>query len=432
MKPLHLPRATALWVLLAFTSIILPRHARADEAAPFQVRVVSVALEGASLDYVDLGLRIGVVSSRDLTIRRLLFTDSFVEDMPIWLRPLEGRWRAAAGRELLIGDTLHVRVYVRDLRKAAPLAAAIEQGVLRVRTIAEVRFETPWLGRLFLRGPYQTGVVEATTEVPLPGNLPRPMLGILAGVSNGIRSLSGSVLGTLTRSMPAQREMPDAFARTVATITTGYAFLNASGSRTDYSQASLAFWWAERFLCTTMEALQPWRFDLRQASELQVGGARLLPERIRIDMPGMRPIVVDAGVLARQLPPPRERRVYTDANGSPRRIRLAERDVPSNVVCLRFEHAPAMSPPRLASSAAQEVGAFALEGSAPIVVSTLVEGDAGDLRLVRPLDRTSYGSPLFSAGGVCGIVVSGTTALDTSAIAAAAALAIRVPGRAVS
>jgi hypothetical protein len=277
-------------------------------------------------------------------------------------------------------------------------------------------------------------VTEVAFKAPVPAPpMPQGLAQVGAGVLEFLQRQAAPRFAAGPNGAAGNREVLDRFARSVATLETEYQLDGGSlpGSRTI---KTLGVWWTPSIYCTTREALEPWRYNPSDASQLQLEGAWLRDAATRMHI---RPvagsaIAIDAGELRRRLPRPDDRRVFSLATGEPRRMRLAVRTAPSALVCLRLrdEEAPAL--PALATAAAPVPAAvFAWEPSRGLVWTDAV-ANGSMLTLRTPVHRQSLGSPLVTGNAVVGLVASPDTAWSAHAIALAAARAVRVTPRPAS
>ena len=88
----------------------------------------------ASLAQADVRVELALRASRNLTVRRLSFSESAVEGMPVWIDEVEGDWRLRAGEEFLLPGTLRARVSALDVLQMEHLAQALRRRAVTVRT----------------------------------------------------------------------------------------------------------------------------------------------------------------------------------------------------------------------------------------------------------------------------------------------------------
>ena len=203
-------------------------------------------------------------------------------------------------------------------------------------------------------------------------------------------------------------------------------------------------WWTPAVFCTTREAIEPWRFDVADATALQLGGARLRRDRGAVHI---------AATATSSGAGHRSRRARPDAAGARRaqalragrwpdpppaarrsRCRI-EPGVPADRGRLRAcADRGAVAGRRVrrsgAGSAADDVAAFSPGRSLGIVWTSVTPAKDDRLRIATPLHRLSFGSPLVSGDRVVGLVASPTTAWPAALVAAAASRAPRLAAHA--
>jgi hypothetical protein len=413
----------------------------ASDDVTVEPRLVEARLGRVSLDQIDVSLRIALRASRPATIRSIAFTDAFVGRVPVWIDRVEGHWPLERGRELVIPQDVQVRIHARDAVGADDLGAIVRLGAVTVRASVEVAVATPWLARLMLAGSTRTLVREVALELPIDTG--SSYLGPLARVGADLADMAqrgaASWLATGLNRLPGRSAVVLRHGGSVAGVTSRYAVGGDQGAARERRAAGV--WWSAGVFCTTREAIEPWRFDVADATALQLGGARLRLDQgaVHISATGGRPALdLDAAMLARVLPAPDERRLYTLVGGQTRRLRLADRDAASNLVCLQI--ADGAAPATAASgtradatasagsgAASDDVAAFSPGRSLGIVWTSVAPAPDDRLRIATPLHRLSFGSPLVRGDHVVGVVASPTTAWPASFVATVAARPVRLP-----
>jgi hypothetical protein len=416
-KPIHV---CVVWALAA---AVLAGADRGRAVEPlFAPRVVDARVDGVSLERVDVSMQMAVTASRNVTIRTFKFSDGFIDTIPVWITPLEGRWPLRRGEEFVIPDRIAVTAYARDALGAGSLAELVGRKDVDARAVVEVSFETPWLARM-LRAATDVAITEVAFKAPVPKTaLPQGLAQLGAGVLEFFQRQAAPMLAARSGAQ-AGKNVIDRFGPAIATVETEYEIEGGprAGRRTS---RTLGVWWTPSIYCTTREAFEPWRYSAADASQMQIQGARLreAATRTQVRPASGPPIDIDAAALRRQLPDPAQRRVYSLATGEPRRISLALRTAPSALVCL---HLRDQDGPALPSAAAPApAAAFAGAASRGVVWTETVPADGTTLSLRTPVHRQSLGSPLVTADAVVGLVASTDTAWDARAIALAASRAV--------
>lgn len=430
-------RSRRLWTGLVLTSCLVAGSLSpvVGAAIPIAIepRVVDASIEHVSLEQLDVAVHVAVRASHRATIKAVAITDAFVEGVPVSIAPLEGEWQLLPGQDLVLPQTLRVSAYARDAIGTQDLGTIVRQGSVTVRANVEVEVATPWPGRLLFLPSRQTVVKEIVVAVPIATgpSLLQPLTRLGADLADAAQRVAAPFIDAGLNRLPARRALLTRVGGAVATVTTSYTIAGAGGTRTTRSPRAVGFWWTSGVFCTTRDALEPWRFDVADASALQAGGARLDGDAatVRIGATGGHAAVdLSLGVADPRLPPLRERRLFALAGGGARRIRVGDRDDVSNVQCLRVGDGDAPTglveaPP---TSAASEVAAFAFGRSIGVVWTGVDPGPEGRLALRAPLHRYAFGSPLVGDAGVVGIVASPSTAWPIAIVRDAAARAPRL------
>jgi hypothetical protein len=423
-----------------------PLHAGAGAGAvsdevTVEPRIVEARLGRVSLEQVDVSLRVGLRASKAATIRSIAFTDAFVGRVPVWIERVDGDWPLEPGRELVIPAPMQVRIHARDAIGADDLGAIVRRGAVTVRASVEVGIATPWLARLMFMGPTRTLVRDVVLDLPIEAGVSSlgPLARIGADLADAAQRGAGTWLTAALTHLPARSALILRHGGSVAAVTTRYA-VDGAATAGGRERRAAGVWWSPAIFCTTREALEPWRFDVADATALQLGGARLRRERgtVHVAATSDRPALDMALALLDQvLPAPNERRLYTLVDGRTRRLRLADRDAASNLVCLRVDagasgtaataHAPTRAGGSLAGISAVDVAAFAPNRSLGVVWTSVTPARNDRLRIATPVHRLSFGSPLVSGDRIVGLVASPTTAWPAGVVDAAAARAIRLP-----
>lgn len=416
-KPIHV---CAIW-LLAVAVLAAADTERAVEPL-FVPRAVDARVDSVSLERVDVSMQMAVTASRDVTIRTFKFSDGFIDTIPVWITPLEGRWSLRKGEEFVIPNRIAVTAYAREALDTGSLAEILGRKTVDARAVVEMSFETPWLARMFGTAT-DVAITDVAFKAPVPTTaLPQSLARLGAGMLEFFQRTAAPMIAARAAGQ-AGKDAVDRFGPSLATVETEYEFEGGpmAGRRTS---RTLGVWWTPATYCTTREAFEPWRYSAADASQLQLQGARLRESATRTQIRAATgpPIDVDAAALRRQLPAPEQRRVYSLVTGEPRRMRLALRTAPSALVCLRLRDQD--GPPLPIAAAPASAAAFAGAASRGLVWTETVPADSTMLTLRTPVHRQSFGSPLVTADAVVGLVASTDTAWDARAIALAASRAI--------
>ena len=422
----------------AFVAANVSLHAKGgSDAITVEPRIVEARIGRVTLEQIDVSLRVALRASEAATIRSIAFTDAFVGRIPVWVERVQGAWPLEPGRELVIPEPMRVRIHAQDAVGADDLGSIVRRGAVTVRASVEVAVETPWLARLMFMGPTRILVREVVLELPIQAaSSMGPLARIGADLADAAQRGAATWIASGLNRLPARSAMVQRYGGAVAGVTARYAVETGeqSGNRAAARERRAAgVWWSPAVFCTTREAMEPWRFDVADATALQLRGARLRRDRgtVHVAATADRPALdIDLAALDEVLPAPAERKLYTLIDGKTRRLRLADRDAASNLVCLQVADAPATTAALSTDAsrpAAGDVAAFSPGRPLGVVWTSVAPARSDRLQIAVPLHRLSFGSPLVSGDRVVGLVASPTTAWPAAVVATAAARAPRLP-----
>jgi hypothetical protein len=414
-----------LIVLLLATALVTvprasePRRSETPEPPLFEALVRSVSVAGASLAQADVHVEVALRASRNVTVRRLTFRDSTVEGVPVWIEGLAGEWRLRDNEPFALPQPLRARVQTLDLLQMEHLAAAVQRRAVVVRTTVEVDVATPWTARLLFAGPTRPAIVRAEVTAPIDGapSLLQPIAALTALLGERVRNSLSPMAESLRDLSPARRALAAAVSPSLATITASYDLVGPTGERQPRERRTLGFAMDAGTLCTTREALEPWRFDVDEAVAVQVRRDRLADGAPKLTVAwhaGGEPVSIDGSALLARLPRVRGRTLRTPVDNRVRRVSLLDRDSAANVVCLSLQtpasrQGAAADWRKDARAAGSDAAVFLARRTPPasLVWTQVSAADTGTPgTLSSPLSAAAFGSPVIASNGLVGMVVS--------------------------
>ena len=273
------PRVVGALLAAVVAASTLLRAADGSDELRVEPRIVEATLGRVSLEQVDLSLRVALRASQAATIRSIAFTDAFVGQVPVWIERVEGAWPLQPGLELVIPEPVRVRIHPRDALGADDLGAIVRKGTVTVRASVEVAIATPWLARLLFVGPTRTLVRDVVLEMPLPIGPSHlaPLTRLGADLADAAQRGAAAWFATGLDHLPRRSAMVLRFGGAVAGVTTRYG-VEGGATPALRERRAAGVWWSPGVFCTTREALEPWRYDVGDATALQLRGARLRRE----------------------------------------------------------------------------------------------------------------------------------------------------------
>ena len=417
-------------VALAALVVIATLPARAAEDQPLlSARVVSAHPAGMTAGNVAFDVVVGLTASRAVTLRRLVFTESYAGAIPVAIDDLAGRWRLEEGVELVLDPPLRVTVHVGDAARLREIAAMLAGDSVPVRSVVEATLDAPLLARVLLRKRSRAVFSATTLDVPVAAAGPAAGLFRLgAGAAGFVAALAQPFLERLQAPAADRQHALDRLRTSAAIVSTTYAMADDEGATVRREKQFTAFWWTEDTLCTVREALEPWRFDLADGLMLRAG--RLHGDSVAHELttPSGR-LVIDSSALMARLPEIRNRRIDVVDGDELRRVRLLDREEASNIACLRGIRGQPVARARPAADGVSAAVGNPMGAVFDLVWTTVAAGDRNHLALSVPVPPQSFGSPVFAAGGAIAMILSPRRAVTLPEVERAAAAAVPAPVR---
>ena len=234
-KPIHV---CAVWLVAA--AVLAGADTERAAEPLFVPRVVDARVDAVALERVDVSMQMAVTASRNVTIRTFKFSDGFIDRIPVWITPLEGRWSLRRGEEFVIPDRIAVTAYARDALEAGSLAELVGRKDVDARAVVEMSFETPWLARMFGTAT-DVAITEVAFKAPVPTTaLPQSLTRLGAGVLEFFQRTAAPMIAA--RAGAGGKMVVDRFGPSIATVETDYEIEGGprAGRRTS---RTLGVWW---------------------------------------------------------------------------------------------------------------------------------------------------------------------------------------------
>ena len=421
-------------------------HARgASDEVTVEPRIVEARLGRVSLEQVDVSLRVALRASQAATIRSIAFTDAFVGQVPVWIERVEGDWplepRPRAG-DSAAGAGPHPRAgrgRGRRSRGHRPQGRGHGPGQRRSGHRDAVAGAPHVHGPDADAGPRRRaraadsdrrGRISDRWRASAPTSPTRRS----AAPRRGWRPAS--------IACPARSAMVLRYGGAVAAVTTRYA-IEGGGSPDARERRAAGVWWSPAVFCTTREAIEPWRFDVADATALQLGGGAPAPRPWRrphrrdaptvpaldIDLAAARPDAAGArGAQALHAASMAGPAACGSPIATPRRTWCVCRSWTASgrrPPPRRRRRAPTRPPRRRAGARRRRRGVLARADRSASSGRPSRRPRDDRLRIATPLYRLSFGSPLVSGDRMVGLVASPTTAWPAALVATAASRAPR-------
>jgi hypothetical protein len=409
-------RGAAIAVLLV---ALLP-HARAQSRSAWgSVHLGSIELVSVGVDKAEATVRLSATASRAVNLRALAFDRVTVNGVLVQVAPMNETIHLSGDGAPENLPALRASFSFRNLESFDPFRRAIEDGRAQVHAEARAQVDLSLFEKLLLR----TGGAWITNHVDqdVPINLPGGALGKLAAQAALTAAYPVWIAGQSaqewrrTRSAIAGKARGSVAGR-VMMLETRYELKSRDGETVPVEFWSAAFLVGNAGLLAPAEAVEPWSFDEAQAEAISRGD-------ITVDRNGLEilawPVAETGGSTPYSLKR-KELRLMKELQQSETAISLSTkqnyplrfRDRDSNAALFEItawkQHKPGFDTMSSRDGEWQPASLIRLLQDGRDVVPSLwiteVRFEQGHYDIKDRIDSSAFGSPLWLAGGVVGMV----------------------------
>jgi hypothetical protein len=402
----------------------------ASQAAPVAIVIDGIEFKDVSSDRVRMEVRSHVTASRKLKFKRVRFEQMRLENLPIYLSPIEEHLELEKGAAASL-PRIPVTLYFRDLDSLDPLAQAVRDGKATVTGQARADLELNLLERVATheKGAHADMPIGMTIPVETPGgNTGKTAALATLRAAQFALNLGGPALSGMRKSQRAwEDEMRARYAPSLVIAESRYSLRmrnnhegNNNDPQADFVVRGVGFRISEDKFVLTSEMIEPWRYDADTATATQTGEASLIKESCDLLVwPGSEPM--SANPLARSLSQgqirvehnsPQTEIEHIPVNHKNVKVKLLRRDSDANYAVLSFTRAEdkgtgiQLAPEgvrgsqnwdRLTLFRADDKGRWEL-------VSTPAHRQDGRIVLEEAIDDRAFGSVLIAVEGAVGMV----------------------------
>jgi len=417
----------ALAAMTTFACAQTPDASAAGD--PAVAKHVHPEVTGVSLDTIDsdkavLNVGLNVMADRDLDLDSIKVTRLRLNGMPVFASPLLGPIHLVAKTVWVAPKPLQITIYLRDLTSIEPLATAVNNGVLTVDGEVFAQIKLGFMARMALMSSNALVPVKLHQEVKLEipggsfGKMGAGML--LQGAGLALAQMKGKVDGLAggLRATVRGAQLP----RVVA-VTSSYEVQDSSGKASTVVWNGTGFLVDAHHLVVVAEALEPWAFDPELELAVKAKQVKVKPESLQLKgivaSESASPVVLELGkqlsVGTQGSLKSHEVMVPSEKGGMPVKAQIADRAESPNVAVLNvagdaFAVSSAAEGPVDASSHWDQVAVFrpahgddarANETEILLVPAKMQDGR---ISFGTSVDSDVFGSPIFSADGLIGVV----------------------------
>ena len=399
-----------------------------------RVTIDKVSLADVAQDHLQLSFSLTLLADRDVAVRQIAFDNVRLNDVPLYVAPVEQRLSLKANEAQQIGAPLRLSLYFRDLDTVRPLQTLLLDKRVSADGTVYLDAELSPLVKLLLLGRRVRVPVTVHQEVQLnvPDNtlLQSIMPRALGAAELAVSALSSLKEGVLRRTSGWRDELWRDFAPSLLLTYVRFTVRTKSGERIPFEFTGTGYRISPNQFVVCKSLVEPWKFDPDVASALKFGGLSL--DRSGYEM-SVWPINArlrdDSNQLMNstgfRLGQGDFRRIYqpSDANasfyalqpaGRPKKIALHKRDSTGNLVLFEFRNSPPFSGPIKKSSEDSKswdrVAIFRFPGginerqARADLVFVPASSSGAKITLGTPLDTSAIGSPVITQDGIIGLL----------------------------
>jgi hypothetical protein len=270
-----------VFVMAALTAApLMARQLPEAQPSPVSISIDSIELKDVASDRIRLEVRSRTTASRPVKIRSVRFEQMRLQNLPIYLSPIEQRLELEKGIAATL-PRIPITIYFRDLDSLDPLIQAVSDGKATVSGQARADLDLSLIERVATRE--RDAHADMPVEVTIPVDVPGGTFGRAAALAT-LRAaqyamdLGAPVINGRRSPKPWQQEFRTRYAPALVVAESRYSLKLSDGQQTDFVVRGLGFRISEDKFVLTGELAEPWRYDPDVATALQTKEASLLKE----------------------------------------------------------------------------------------------------------------------------------------------------------
>jgi hypothetical protein len=410
---------------------------------PASVKIESISLQSVQPDRIELLARLGLIPERSLKVQVLSFSAMRVNDMPVYVSPMDGEFAMKKGEYFRLPD-VRITIYYRDIASVEPVRRVVEQHKVTISGEITAKMDANPLEEIAMHSLHPRIVLPFTKEIPVlvPGGEPagRAAMAVL-DLAAQAGPAAAKLLGTVYPGQDAawRNDLANEQMKHLVLIRTNYMIVDDTASYPLHFE-QLGFWIGPTTVIVPEEAIKPWEFDPDSQAQLSGNHAKIDKGSISITaepLVAAERVGIDGGTSAGIVPwslsqgdfhvevegkAEKEHVAYTAKITS---LEVRQRSSVNNYALLRFRDGFTGSPLKLADSAGStwdHLAVFRLvrheAGSDPRTEVVLLPGtsDGKQIRLGQQIDDSAFGSPVFTEDGGVAMVQDENLAVFLSSI----------------
>jgi hypothetical protein len=424
-------------VFLSFLKFAVAQDPVPAVSEPVSVKIDSITLQSVQPDRIELLARMGMFPERSLKIKAFSFSAMKVNDIPVYVGPIDGEFAIKKGEYFKLPD-VKITIYVRDLTSVEPARKMVQEQKVRISGEVTARIDANPFEQFALHSLHPSVVLPLNKEIPvdMPGGEVgrRAALSILE-LASQMGPSAAKLLGTIYPGEDSawRRDVGKEEVKHVVLIRTNYTVVDDKGSY-PFEFEQLGFWVGPSTVLVPDEAIEPWEFDADSQTRLHANHGHIDKASIAIAVRPASATDTQSGdptqwtlkqgdfTIETETKPGRD---HVAASGKVGTGEVLQRGSTNNYAVLRFRDGIVGSPVKIAAAGGN--------GWDRLAILRLVRGKPGDeartevvmlpgtiegkqIRLGQPIDDSGFGSPVFTEDGVVGMVLDENNAVLLSSI----------------
>jgi len=140
---------------------------------PASVKIESISLQSVQPDRIELLARLGLIPERSLKVQVLSFSAMRVNDMPVYVSPMDGEFEMKKGEYFRLPD-VRITIYYRDIASVEPVRRVVEQHKVTISGEITAKMDANPLEEIAMHSLHPRIVLPFTKEIPVlvPGGEP--------------------------------------------------------------------------------------------------------------------------------------------------------------------------------------------------------------------------------------------------------------------
>lgn len=381
-----------------------------------EVRLASVELKELGTEQALIRIQLGAVAKQSAVLRTLVLEDVAINGVPVYLPPVTGKIRIKENEPIADLPAMDAVVAYSGMESLGPLRRIVSEGKARVQARVRAQLQLNPLQKLFLMTDdiWATFDLDHEVEVEIPGGATGKTISVAMLFAAEPVWLAGRAGRSVLRSRHDWRADPDhELAKRILLFETRFQLKSRDGEGAAVSRWSLGFLAGStgRILATA-EAVEPWLFEPEMAEAFSLGEVKAARDLEIV-------AIIPGSMDQRYATAGKSLRVVKKLSGSERAISAGRKRFDLRLRA-SDQNAALLEATGLTNASAATLKPLNADSDWTPATIFRVRPDTknrelesagidvrmqdGRIKLRRPVDATSIGSPVWVDGAIAGIV----------------------------